>query len=235
MSYTLSGQFVEACDCTVICPCWVDDDPVGGHCTGLIAWVIESGTINGTPVGGRRVVSVSTHQGNRRASTSTVSVIYVDAAANDEQYRALVGAFAGGEDGPLGELAAVSGVVAGSERAAVAIVDEADGGWAVTVHPASAPEVAVVSATGAPKVFDEDPDPTVPRHPLTLEHTALAKELGITEKAPTVTAQAGHTFTVNIGGLPAGTLSVTGRSGMRGRFSYVHHDAAGDVDEHADV
>lgn len=234
MSYELSGHFVEACDCTVICPCWVDDDPVGGHCTGLIAWDIESGTINGTPVAGRRVVSVSTHQGNRRASTSTVSVIYVDAAATDDQHRALVGAFGGGEDGPLGELAAVSGVVAGSERAAVAIDVGADGGWAVTVHPPASPDIAVVSATGAPKVFDEDPDPSVPRHPLTLQHTALAKELGITEDDPTVTAQAGHAFTVNVGGLPAGTLSVTGRSGMRGRFSYVHHDAVGDVAEHAD-
>lgn len=228
MSYQLSGRFVEACDCTVICPCWVDDDPVGGHCTGLIAWHIESGKINGTGVTGLRVVSVSTHQGNRRASSTTVSVLYVDATATDDQYRELVSAFAGWTDGPLRELAAVSGVVAATERATVEIADGADGQWAVTVHPSAAPNVPVVNVTGAPKVFDQGPNP------LTLQHTALSKELGISKDAPAVTAQAGHTFTVNVGGLPAGTLSVTGRSGMRGRFSYVHNDLGRDLDEHAE-
>ena len=69
MEYTLAGQFLEACDCTVICPCWVDDDPVGGHCTGFIAWQIDEGdtaVVNGIPVGGCTVVSVATHGGNRR-------------------------------------------------------------------------------------------------------------------------------------------------------------------------
>lgn len=113
MSYELSGHFVEARDCTVICPCWVDDDPVGGHCTGLIAWHIESGKINGITVDNLDVMSVSTHQGNRRASNTTVSVIYVGADASDVQYRELVEAFSGRVDGPLGELASVSGVVAG--------------------------------------------------------------------------------------------------------------------------
>lgn len=222
MSYQLSGHFVEACDCTVICPCWVDDDPVGGHCTGLIAWHIESGKINGTVVDGLGVVSVSTHQGNRRASSNTVSVVYVDAAATDDQYRELVGAFTGAIEGPLGELATVSGVVAGAERATVVIEDGTEGQWTVSVHPSSAADVMVVSATGAPKVFDQGP------HPLTLQHSALAKELGIPADDPAVTAQAGHTFAVNVGGLPAGTLSVTGRSGMRGRFSYVHSDQGRD-------
>ncbi|WP_396415809.1 DUF1326 domain-containing protein [Kocuria sp.] len=38
MDYTLTGEFLEACDCTVICPCWVDDDPTEGHCTGFVLW-----------------------------------------------------------------------------------------------------------------------------------------------------------------------------------------------------
>jgi hypothetical protein len=225
MSYTLSGYFVEACDCTVICPCWVDDDPVGGHCTGMIAWQIESGKINGIAVDGCRVVSVSTHQGNRRASSNTVSVLYIDAAASDDQYRELTGAFAGDIGGPLGELRAVSGEVAGTERAVVTIADGNHGQWTVTAHPPAVPDVPVISATGAPQVFDEGPNP------LTLQHTALAKELGVPADAPAVTAQAGHTFSVNVGGLPAGTLRVTGRSGMRGRFCYQFQDHGRDRDD----
>ena len=26
MSYTLTGSFIEACDCFIVCPCWVDED-----------------------------------------------------------------------------------------------------------------------------------------------------------------------------------------------------------------
>lgn len=116
-------------------------------------------------------------------------------------------------------------------------IADSGGEWTATVQPPNAPggglsvaadgpDIPVVRATGRPKVSDEGPDP------LTLQHTALAKELGIPPDAPTVTAQAGHTFAINVGGLPAGTLSVTGRSGMRGRFAYSFNDLGRNPDEH---
>lgn len=213
MSYDLSGTFIEACDCTVICPCWVDDDPVGGHCTGLIAWHIKTGKVNGISVDDRQVVSVSTHSGNRRASSNTTSVVYVDSAASDDQFRELSRAFTGQLEGPLKDLAQVSGVVVGFERATISVRDTpaSDGQWEVLLHKGH-PDVPVISATGTPKEFDGGPEP------LTLQHTALDKELGISEH--TVTAQEGHTLSVNVGALPAGTLTVGSRSGMRGSFSY---------------
>lgn len=81
MNYQISGHFIESCDCTVICPCWVDDDPVGGHCTGFIAWQIAAGGTAGvdkTPVGGCRVVSVASHGGNRRDTNKTTTMLYID-------------------------------------------------------------------------------------------------------------------------------------------------------------
>ena len=77
MSYRFSGHFIESCDCTVICPCWVDDDPVGGHCTGFIAWQIDQGgiaVVDGTRVDGCKVVSVATHAGNRRDGDNTTTM-----------------------------------------------------------------------------------------------------------------------------------------------------------------
>ena len=96
MSYALSGTFLEACDCTVICPCWVDDDPVGGHCTGLIAWHLAPGSlINGVGMDDRTVVSVSTHLGNRRDGSNATTVLYVDHGASPAQFSWLIQAFSG--------------------------------------------------------------------------------------------------------------------------------------------
>lgn len=224
MSYDLSGTFIEACDCTVICPCWVDDDPVGGHCTGLIAWHIDTGSVNGIPVNDRQVVSVSTHSGNRRAGSNTTSVVYIDSAASDDQFRELAEAFTGRIGGPLQDLAVVSGVVVGFERAVISVGDTpaADGQWQVLLHMGN-PDVPVISATGTPKKFDESLEP------LTLQHTALNKELGISGHS--VTAQQGHNLSVNVGALPAGTLTVDGRSGMRGSFSYMFNDLGREPDD----
>lgn len=226
MSYNLSGTFIEACDCTVICPCWVDDDPVGGHCTGLIAWQISSGSVNGIPVNDRAVVSVSTHAGNRRAGSNTTSVVYIDTAASDDQFRELAEAFTGRIGGPLQDLAEVSGVVVGFERAVISVADapSADGQWQVLLHKGN-PDVPIISATGAPKRFDDG------ANPLTLQHTALDKELGVS--GHTVTAQQGQDLSVNVGALPAGTVTVEGRSGMRGSFSYMFNDLGREPhDEH---
>lgn len=223
MSYTLNGTFTEACDCTVICPCWVDDDPVGGHCTGLIAWQIDDGTVNGIDVAGRRVVSVSTHSGNRRASNNTTSVLYIDDEASDDEFRELSEAFAGRIDGPLAELASVSGAVVGVELATIVVDDDpaATDHWRILVHLGN-PDAPVISASGTPQVFDDGPDP------LTLQHTALSKELGVPPDDATVTAQHGRNLAVNVGALPAGTLTVEGRSGMRGSFSYFLNDLGRD-------
>lgn len=234
MSYSLSGYFIEACDCTVICPCWVDDDPVGGHCTGLIAWHIDTGVIDGTHVDDLTVVSVSTHSGNRRQGKNTLTAIYVDDHAEDDQFGVLSGAFSGRLGGPMGELAHVSGVVVGSERAHIAIDTEIAGApkgqWTVTVSPSLAHDVQTVKAVGVPRVFDELKRQAGDAQPLTLKWTALSYELGVPTldgKSEEVTAQSGTELMVNVGALPGGNLSVTQKSGMRGSFRYLFNDSTG--------
>lgn len=227
MSYTLNGFFIEACDCTVICPCWVEDDPVGGHCTGLIAWHLDDGSaISGVSVGGRSVVSVSTHLGNRRDGNNTTTVLYVDEEATESQFNWLRQAFTGLLDGALADLSQVSGVVASVERAKISIelpdaAKPADG-WTVLVSPLAPDGVHVVEATGAHQTFKGEIEP------LSLTRTALSKELGVGMRP--VVAQAGRFLSVNVGALPAGTLTVLGRSGMRGDFSYAYPEHVGGLD-----
>src|SRR3712207_2405922 len=59
MPYTMQGIYLEACDCHAMCPCWIDGDPHGDQCTGLIAWHVEKGTIDGVDVSNLSVVSFS--------------------------------------------------------------------------------------------------------------------------------------------------------------------------------
>lgn len=251
MKYTLAGQFLEACDCTVICPCWVDDDPVGGHCTGFILWDFQKDKDNNNRdstiideggskhiVTGCKVVSVATHSGKRRGSAApTTSVVYIDAsqcadAHADPQklFDVLNHAFAARPEdpaklGPLAELAEVSGTIVGVEPADISFRTQGDSWTATVTRPGAvqgqagdaAKEVFLIEATGYPSRFDEK-ELRNPR-PLELSNTALSYEL---QAQNPVAAQVGERLVVNVGALPGGSLEVTGRSGMRGTFSYSH-------------
>jgi hypothetical protein len=206
MGYFLTGVFTEACDCTLICPCWLDDAPEEAHCTGLFAWQLDrTATIEGAGVGGLSVVSVSTHAGGRRDGATTTA-LFIDRNADDRQFELLGAAFAGEFAGPLGELAGVSGLVV--QRTAAKIDVTADeSGWHIVVGDA-------LEVTGQPHVLDGEAEP------LTLRHTALNRELSVV--GDDVVAHRTERFGVRVPVLPGAFLDVSGRSAMRGRFQYAH-------------
>ncbi len=118
--YRLVGRFLEACDCYAICPCWIDEAPDEGKCSGVYAWHINDGQIDGREVAGLRVASVSFHEGNRRGSRQRV-VLFVDERADAHQREALIAAFSGRHGGPLGELGAMLGQLVGERSAKIDI------------------------------------------------------------------------------------------------------------------
>jgi len=217
LRYTLAGTFIESCNCQVVCPCWVNDEPDEDFCAGLFAWTFDSdSTIEDQDVDGRTVVSVTMHGDGRRGSQST-SAIYIDHAATEQVASLLVQAFSGRGGGPLADLAGVTGAVVDAGRAAVTVTD-ATGSWQVGVRSAGS---QLVWAQGQPKRFDADPTP------LTLTHTALSAELGIMGGA--VVAQQADLLRVDVAALPGPPVDVIGRSGMTGRFRY--HSSGQDGDE----
>lgn len=123
LSGTLSGQFIETCDCKSLCPCWADDEPDEEHCTGLFAWRVESGRLEGgagdrgpVDVSNARVVSISAHRGHRHhpaGERNSVFFIDVDDVAGDRDaaYGYLREAFSDPASGPLADLASVTGTV----------------------------------------------------------------------------------------------------------------------------
>ena len=52
MAYHLEGRLLEVCNCRVLCPCWIGEDPDFGTCDTIVAWHFDKGTIDGVDVSG---------------------------------------------------------------------------------------------------------------------------------------------------------------------------------------
>lgn len=116
--YELEGSLLEVCSCGVLCPCFVGEDPDGGECFGLIAHRIDHGEIQGVDVSGRTIATIAHIPGNALQG-SWRTVVFLDEEASDEQRQALLRAFGGELGGPLADLAALIGEVAGVETARI--------------------------------------------------------------------------------------------------------------------
>jgi hypothetical protein len=216
--YRLTGTFIEACNCTLMCPCWVEDEPTEDYCAGLFAWQFAPGSsIRGIEVGGGNLVSVTVHGDSRRGGSST-SALYVDDVP-DEAVDPLLAAFAGHAGGPLAELARVTGDVVDRGRARITCTSV---GERFDVEVRTTGGTQLVGARGTGEHFDGS------SQPLRLTGTALHREHGIGDNA--VTAGRTNVLRVGISALPGPPLDVTGRSSMTGPFSYVHDDRMDDGD-----
>ncbi len=118
MSYSLEGDLLEVCNCDVLCPCWIGEDPDNGTCDSVMGYNVRSGTIDGVDVSGRSV-ALSVHiPGNVLAGNWKVA-LFVDDKASQPQADALVAAFSGKLGGPLADTASLIGEVAAVERAPI--------------------------------------------------------------------------------------------------------------------
>ena len=118
MTYTLDSYMLEVCDCNVLCPCWVGEDPDNGSCQGTLAWHIERGTIDSVDVSGRTYAALALLPDNALTGNWRVLAV-IDDGASDEQARAMLGAFGGELGGPLADMAPLVGEVAAIERAPI--------------------------------------------------------------------------------------------------------------------
>lgn len=118
MTYRLEGRLLEVCTCDVLCPCWVGEDPDGGTCEAIVAWHIDSGTINGVDVSGLTFALLADIPGNVLHGNWRV-VAYIPDFATPEQTQALVDVWTGKLGGPVADLAGLVGEIAGLEHAPI--------------------------------------------------------------------------------------------------------------------
>ncbi len=198
MPYDLRGIFVEACDCNVICPCWFDDDPDDGECTGTVAWHVEQGDVDGVDVSGLTAVSISYHSGHRHSGRWRVA-LFIDDTATAEQEQALADVFTGKKGGPLAELAELTGEVTAVLRVPIKLTHN-DGGTTLTAGKAV--KVALKPLVGATDRIT------------TVADSALAVVLG-------TPAEVGRSSSYRLDLQGEGfDLNLRGRSANRGRFAY---------------
>lgn len=118
MAYTLEGSILEVCDCKVLCPCWIGEDPDNGTCDSVIAYHVDTGEIEGVDVSGLTMAMVAHIPGNV-LNGNFRTMTFVDDWASIEQEQALLMAFAGKLGGPLEDLSKLVGEMVGVERAPI--------------------------------------------------------------------------------------------------------------------
>ena len=93
-TYELEGRLLEVCDCNVLCPCWIGEDPDNGTCDAIVAWAIDKGEIEGVDVSGRTVAMLGHIPGNILEGNWTAAV-FVDDESTEEQQEAMLKVFTG--------------------------------------------------------------------------------------------------------------------------------------------
>jgi len=124
MSWNLRGSYVETCSCELMCPCNLSFDHGATYdfCRVTLVFNIREGEIDGTPIGGLKVVAIAESpkimtQGNWRLG------VFVDEKATDLQFDRLVQVFTGQLGGPMAAIAPLVGEVLGVQRAAIEVSD----------------------------------------------------------------------------------------------------------------
>lgn len=109
--YELVGTLLEACECGVLCPCWIGEDPDEGKCDSFNAYHFDAGHIHGVDVSGLNLIKVARIPGNVLKGKTWVCVYLVDDRATPEQKELMLDAFNGKLGGSLTDLAGLIGDV----------------------------------------------------------------------------------------------------------------------------
>lgn len=115
MSYRLEGSILEVCNCNVLCPCWVGEDPDYGICQSILAYNYEQGHVNGIDVTGLTFALAAYIPGNVLDGNFRV-VYFIDDRATPTQEMALRELYAGKLGGPVSEYVKLFGEVVATER-----------------------------------------------------------------------------------------------------------------------
>jgi len=166
MAYEIEGRLLEVCNCNVLCPCWVGEDPDHGTCDSAMAWRIDSGQIEGLDVAGL-TVALSVHiPGNVLTPASWKAAVFVDDASTDEQQAALLKVFTGQLGGAIADFAALIGEVISVERVPITFTVEDGKGRLIIGSVADAQLTPFFGATGGATVLGETAFSTIPGSPV---------------------------------------------------------------------
>jgi hypothetical protein len=200
MAYDIEGNLLEVCNCNVLCPCWIGEDPDPGTCDSINAYDIERGTIDGIDVSGLTLGIITHIPGNVLKGNWKV-VLVVEDSATPEQQEAILNAFGGKLGGPLGDLSQLIGEVIAVERAPIVSEVKEGKGTLRIGDLAEADMEPYRGPTGAITTLNESVFTTIPGAPAWVS------------KAPV--------YRRNVSQYGLKDLDLSGHNAIQGRFRFV--------------
>jgi hypothetical protein len=165
MGYHLEGRLLEVCNCRVLCPCWIGEDPDFGTCDTIVAWRFDKGTINGVDVSGRTIALIAHVPGNILEGNWRAAV-YLDDKVSPKQEEAILNVYTGKLGGPVGELVKLIGEVVSVEKVPITF-DVQGGKGTIKLGEAGYAELEPYkSASGATTTLTDTVFSTVPGAPV---------------------------------------------------------------------
>jgi hypothetical protein len=188
MSYDIEGRLLEVCTCNVLCPCWVGEDPDGGTCDSVLAWRVDSGSIEGVDVAGMTLAASVHIPGNVLVPASWTAAIFVDDRATPEQEGALLKVFTGQLGGAVADLAGLIGEVVSVERAPITFTVDGGKGRVAIGEVAEADVIPYLGATGEQTVLSGTVFSTIPGSPVYAAKSSAFTRDGSKHRLPDVDA-----------------------------------------------
>jgi hypothetical protein len=178
---------LEVCNCRVLCPCWIGEDPDFKTCDTIVAWHFDKGTVDGVDVTGCTLAMIAHVPGNILQGNWTAAV-YLNDSVSTQQEQALLGVYTGQKGGPVAELAKLVGKVVSVQK--VPITFQVTGGnGTIKVGNAGYAELEPYkSASGATTTLTDTVFSTVPGAPVfvgkateywTKNHAGMGKDINI--------------------------------------------------------
>jgi len=159
MTWKLTGQYFEACNCEAACPCVFLSPPTEDDCTVLVGWHIDKGEFDGTRLDGLNVALAVLSPGHMM-EVQWQAALYFDDRASEAQQQALAMIFSGQAGGHPARLANHIGEVLGAGAASIEF-ETTDNGTSMTI--AGVADVAIDAIVG-----QGDGEITVEGHPLAI-------------------------------------------------------------------
>tara|TARA_R110002096_G_scaffold155130_12_gene319421 strand:- start:7285 stop:7908 length:624 start_codon:yes stop_codon:yes gene_type:complete len=124
--WTLKGELILNCNCTVFCPCVVSlgkHPPTEGYCQAWVGVRIDEGHYDGEDIGGLNVGLIMDIPGNMGRGNWKAAA-YIDERATDAAYDGLISIFSGKARGTTGLFAVMVSEFLGAERSPVSYETE---------------------------------------------------------------------------------------------------------------
>ena len=187
MPYHLEGRLLEVCNCRVLCPCWIGEDPDYKTCDTIVAYHFDKGTVDGVDVTGRTIALLAHVPGNILQGNWTAAV-YVDDGASPAQEKALLDVYTGQKGGPVADMAKLVGKVVSVQKVPITFTVQGGSGTIKVGDAGFAELEPYKSAAGRTTTLTDTVFSTVPGAPVFVgkatrytskNHAGLGKDIDI--------------------------------------------------------